>query len=69
MQSEAEAKKNADMLQFLGEFAGGDDRKRGAFRNKEKLQFANENEEGMPKAATEEARHNIAAQCPSSPRQ
>lgn len=54
VQAEAEAKKNADMLQFLGEFAGGDDRKRGAFRNKEKLQFANEDEEGMPKAATEE---------------
>jgi hypothetical protein len=54
LRSEAEGKKDSDMLHFLGEFAD-DDLGDSKFRNQEKMMYATEEvDENAPKAATEE---------------
>jgi hypothetical protein len=54
IRSEAEHKKEDDMLQFLDGFASEDMGKASMFRNKEKLQFAKEELADAPRPATEE---------------
>lgn len=55
LRGETGSKKNLDMLEFLEEFAGTDMGKASSFANKEKLQFAGDDDEAHePKAATEE---------------